>query len=259
MAGSLPNDPEGPWEKVILNAAGTRVVALGRSATPKLWDAQTGKVIATLNGHTARVNSAAFSLSDFITVGDDHYLRIWDADSGQLKRSYKSHDSLLLDVTLSPSGRRAITIGADATAYLWDLTQSRASPLTNFSILQPMGQFDERGIRYAALNKLNGELWVWNLGRDTDPKLISLHDRFRSFAFVPSGEEVLVGDDTGSLRIFHCDADDPASMPARFRTDAGAPLFIKFLADNNRFVLVTDRGIIEVWDYVSAKKLRSLR
>jgi WD40 repeat protein len=52
----------------------------------RIWDAQTGKAIATLQGHTHRILSVAFSPNGKRIVsgsgGFDQTLRIWDVETG---------------------------------------------------------------------------------------------------------------------------------------------------------------------------------
>ena len=65
---------------------GTRVVTASSDNTARLWDAATGKALASLAGHTGGVNSAAFSPDGTrvdAPASDDSSARLWDATSGK--------------------------------------------------------------------------------------------------------------------------------------------------------------------------------
>jgi WD40 repeat protein len=50
----------------------------------RVWDAESGALLATLEGHQGRVTSVAWSPDGrrLLSGGDDGSLRVWDAESG---------------------------------------------------------------------------------------------------------------------------------------------------------------------------------
>ena len=67
---------------------GKRVVTASRDNTARIWDAESGKEIAVLKGHTGSVSSAAFSGDGkrVVTASDDNTARIWDVTWATLVR-----------------------------------------------------------------------------------------------------------------------------------------------------------------------------
>jgi len=64
---------------------GKRIVTASLDKTARVWDAETGRQIAVLEGHEMALYSAAFSPPDgahIVTVGADDTARVWDAKTG---------------------------------------------------------------------------------------------------------------------------------------------------------------------------------
>ncbi|MCP4384780.1 MAG: hypothetical protein GY798_25775, partial [Hyphomicrobiales bacterium] len=63
---------------------GGRIVTASHDNTARLWDAETGSLIHTLEGHGGWVLSAEFSPDGgrIVTASDDNTARLWDAETG---------------------------------------------------------------------------------------------------------------------------------------------------------------------------------
>ena len=67
---------------------GTRIVTASADKTARVWDAATGKSLATLAGHEDGVWSAQFSPDGtrIVTASGDKTARVWDAATGKTPR-----------------------------------------------------------------------------------------------------------------------------------------------------------------------------
>ena len=86
-----------------------------------MWDAETGKPLAVLEGHTGGVLYAAFSPDGgrLATASEDGTARLWDAESGKPLIVLQGHTGFVTSVAFSPDGRRLATASYDKTARLW--------------------------------------------------------------------------------------------------------------------------------------------
>ena len=77
-----------------------------------------------LSGHTAELNTAAFSPdgSRIVTAAYDKTARIWNAVTGEEISVLKGHDAEVNCAAFSPDGLRIVTASWDKTARIWDAT-----------------------------------------------------------------------------------------------------------------------------------------
>ena len=107
---------------VAFSPDGTRIATGSYGATAKVWDAQSGKELLTLKGHSSSVNSVSFSPDGkrIVTGSYDDTAKVWDAQSGKELLTLKGHSQSVNSVALSPDGTRIVTGSCDATAKVWD-------------------------------------------------------------------------------------------------------------------------------------------
>ncbi|KAH3455644.1 hypothetical protein KXX05_005656 [Aspergillus fumigatus] len=91
----------------------------------QLWDAATGDLQQTLEGHSGWVNSVAFSPDGRLLAAglfDDSTVRLWDLATGDLQQTLQCHSGSVLSVAFSPDGRLLVSGSDDCTVCLWDPT-----------------------------------------------------------------------------------------------------------------------------------------
>ena len=83
-----------------------------------MWNASSGQLLATLQGHSNNVNSAEFSPDGqrIVTASEDKTARLWNASSGQLLATLQGHTDGVESALFSPDGQRIVTASEDKTA-----------------------------------------------------------------------------------------------------------------------------------------------
>ncbi|MBK6997432.1 MAG: PD40 domain-containing protein [Lewinellaceae bacterium] len=81
----------------------------------KIWDLSSGKVLQTLDGHSASVNSVAFSPDGkwLATGSSDETAKIWDWTSGKVLHTLEGHTASVNSVCFSPDGKQIATGAGD--------------------------------------------------------------------------------------------------------------------------------------------------
>ncbi|CAL1125111.1 unnamed protein product [Cladocopium goreaui] len=59
------------------------------------------------------------------TAGDDHYVRVWSLQTGQLMASLNGHRDWIRSIEFSPDGTKLATAGDDRQIRIWDLTTGK--------------------------------------------------------------------------------------------------------------------------------------
>lgn len=99
----------------------------------KIWDAKTGKLVTTLEGHTRSVNCLAWAADGktLISGSVDRSIRTWDTATWKQTAILDAHTSFVRAIAISPDGRILASASYDRTAQLWNLDKGQliSSPL----------------------------------------------------------------------------------------------------------------------------------
>lgn len=99
-----------------------RVATIGDDHVVKIWEGSTGKLVATLKGHTDTILAASFAADGrrLVTASEDQTARVWNLQTGQARAVLKGHLAGLNEAVFDDVGRTVLTAGEDETARLWD-------------------------------------------------------------------------------------------------------------------------------------------
>ncbi len=211
------------------------------------------------SGHTAGVNSAAFSPDGkyIVTASYDNTAIVWDAVSGQKLRSLAGNTGSLHSAAFSPDGKYIVT--AAAIAAVWDAASGqRLCTLAGHTsyVYSAVYSPDGRHILTASLDKT---VVVWDAA--SGKKLRTLPGDITSMeysaAYSPDGRYIV----TSSYEYDNAAIVWDAASCERLRTLAGHTSGVNSAAyspDGQHIVTASYDKTAVVWDAASGKKLRTL-
>ena len=90
---------------VAFSPDGASVLAGSDHTQVELWDAGTGVLLHSFEGHARGVSSVAFSPDGerVLSGGNDNTLKLWDIATGALLHTFEGHAGSVTSVAFSPS------------------------------------------------------------------------------------------------------------------------------------------------------------
>ena len=101
----------------------TTVASGGSDDTIKLWNVDTGQIIATLGEHGGFVQSVAFSPDGTLLAAGlyNHTIKLWDMKTLIAMTTLEGHTDAVQSVAFSPDGTLLASASFDGTILLWDI------------------------------------------------------------------------------------------------------------------------------------------
>lgn len=231
--------------KLLLSAGGLPA----QKGELKIWDAASGKEIATAYGHADAIYAAAFSPDGkwIATASYDKLIKIWDTASAKEVKTLKDHIDTIYSLAFTPDGSRLISGAADRTVKVWDVvtgarlfTMSEATDGINAVAIDPQGKV----VAAAGQDK---SIRLWSLGDKGAAlvnSLIAHEDAILRIAWSHDGKYLLSTSADKVVKLFLVEGlKEIASYPGQSDWVNG----LAFSSDDARFVAARFDGSIQFY------------
>jgi WD40 repeat protein len=266
-----PDDPLS-FRTAALSRDGRRIIGGARDGAVKVWDAATGEPTLTLEGHTGRITSVAFSpdgrrlASACAQKNGPDEVTVWDAATGQEIITFVGRTTVISVMAFNPDGRRLATTGIDlaqgATVNVWDAETGQ--------VIQPFEgagdvTFSPDG-RHLASCSLPPAFKLWDavtgqVVREIKRPSFGMFPRRCGLVFSPDGRRLaatsgLSGLDARGVTVWDAATGQEIGVIMRHNSDVTS---VAFSPDGLYLSSGTRDGAVKVWDTETGQGLRTLK
>lgn len=109
---------------------GKKIISSTGGKSIKIWDAEKGECVKTLEASSGSVSCLAYSPNGkYIVSGSnnpysktpDNSIRIWDAESGKCIKTLEGHTKGVRSIAFSPDGKHIVSGSYDNTIKIWKI------------------------------------------------------------------------------------------------------------------------------------------
>lgn len=157
--------------KFLISPNGKLIATAGFDAL-RIWDAQTGELLHSIEEHRAGIGSMAFSFDSeqimtgggnfvaFPRTNPDFTVRVFDLKTGQRLIFFNRHENNVEVVAYSPTKEEAASASRDGMIFLWDLkTQEEKFSFKTSGPINEL-QFSPNGLYLMARSNSNS-IYLW--------------------------------------------------------------------------------------------------
>jgi len=257
---SVPNDAVTDFGPASLaySPDGSRVVVASMSATPTIWDAQTGQRLSTLAAHTERVLAVTWSSDGetIATAGEDTDVILWNAETGEVKQTLSGHSDGIYSLAFSPDSSRVASSSYDQTVRIWDVVTGELT----LTLEQPGRSkgvaWSSDGARIAAGTDIvedNGHITIWDAVTGEQEQDIAVGSRVGMVVFSPDGANILAA----MIEAQSASVWDIQSGELRLTVSNHTDLVggIAYNPDGTSFATASHDGTTRLWDASTGQEL----
>jgi WD40 repeat protein/serine/threonine protein kinase len=237
---------------------GTRLATGSKDATVRIWDATTGRTIATLHGHRNEVNRVTFSPDGrtLASASDDGTVKLWEVATGREQATLTGHQGEVTAVAFAPDGHLLASGGQDRLIRLWDVqTRTQRQSLRGHTHRIQSLAFAPDGRTLASASR-DGTAKLWNLAQEREPLTLAHPQWVRAVTFSHDGTRLATADNDHMVRLWNVTTGDEVQQ---FQGHTSGVHAVAFAPDDRTLASAGLDATVRVWDAATREERNLLR
>jgi WD40 repeat protein len=226
--------------------------------TVRLWDVNTWKELATLEGHELEVFSVAFSPDGKIlaTGSKDTTIRLWDVATQRELAVLNGHTNWVYSVAFSPDGKILATASVDKTVKLWDITtkQELATLIGHKGFVNSV-EFSPDGKTLASASS-DKTVMLWDTATQQEVATLIGHTNWvNSVAFSPDGKTLATGSFDKTVKLWDTATHQELTTLIGYKNEVR---FVVFSPNGEMLVAGGDDSVVRLWNVATRQELTTI-
>jgi WD40 repeat protein/serine/threonine protein kinase len=254
---------EWPVDDVSFSPDGKRISA-NRFDSPGpdtvyLWDADTGRLVARLTDHKARVSLAWSRDGTRLATATQHpenLIRLWDAADGKLLHTLPGHTNSPNDLSFSPDGTRLASAAMDQTARLWDVKTGAEVAVLRGHWAQIWTATFSPDSRRLVTSSEDHTMRLWDAANGELIAVLRGHSGSAYGYFTPDGSHLVSSSDDGTVRFWDLNLLERNGV---LRGHTSFVYDVAFAPDGEQVASAAWDGTARLWDATTGRETAQLK
>jgi len=229
----------------VVTPDGRHVVSASYDHTLKVWELESGRAVATLQGHVGPVTACAVTLDGrhVVSASYDRTLKVWELASGRPVATLQGHTHHVTACAVTPDGRHVVSASYDHTLKVWELESGRAVATLQGHTEEVTACAVTPDGRHVVSGSKDQTLKVWELATGRAVATLEGHVFWvTACAVTPDGRHVVSASGDGTLKVWELES----GRTLQGHTDRVTACAVT--PDGRHVVSASADGTLKVWD-----------